>query len=161
MRGDAELLMRVVDGEGNLGAARLRDDVPCAAGNQFSPAVAKNGRQRHVVDEVDIEKEVDLAFAEVAFGRKEPPVERLRAGPPDGGKHLVTVARPQRADLQRRAIAQAFASGVLGSIHGGGPSSLETDLDRQRDCAVCLRLTRCRNSVACSLLSRTSAWSRM
>ena len=45
-----------------------------------------------MVLEIDIEKELNLALAEVSLGRKEPTVERLPAEPPDGGKHLGTVA---------------------------------------------------------------------
>src|SRR5262245_44699476 len=38
---------------------------------------------------------------------------------------------------------------------------LDQAVHRQRDCAVCLVLIRCRNSAACSLLSLASAWSCM
>ena len=115
---DAQLLMGVVDRKRDLGATGMRDDISCAAHDDLLSAFGEYGDQRDVVGEVDIEEEFDLALAEAALWRKEPPVKRLLAESSDRGKHLRSVVRLQSPDVQHRAVAQAFCGGVLGGVHG-------------------------------------------
>src|SRR5262245_27998890 len=114
--------MPVVDCERNLGAARLRDDIPRPAHDLLSSAFGKYSCQRDMVDEVHIEKEFYFALAEVSFGSKESAVQRFRAGPIDEGKHLGAVAGVQGPDLQRSPVTQTFGGSVAGSVHGVWPS---------------------------------------
>jgi hypothetical protein len=74
VRGDAQFLMRVVNCERNLGATRLRNDIPCAAHDHLSPAFGKHSCQCHMADEVHIEEEFYFALAEAALWCKEPAV---------------------------------------------------------------------------------------
>ena len=116
---DAQSLMRIVDRKRYLGAAGRRDDIPCAAHDHLLPAFGEHRDQRHVVGEVDIEEELDLALAEAALWRKEPSVQCLAAEPADSSEHFGAVAGLQRPDLQRCSVAQVFGDGVRGGVHDG------------------------------------------
>jgi len=71
-----------------------------------------------MADEIHIEKELQLALAEVPFGCKEAPLQSLLAEAPDRSEHLCAIAGQQRADFQQLPVVQAFGSGVGGSANG-------------------------------------------
>jgi hypothetical protein len=117
VRGDAQLLMRVVDSERDLGAAKLGDDVPCATDDHLSSAFGKECHQCYVTGEVYIEKKFDFALAEAAFWGEEAPIKHLLAESSNGGEHFGAIVWLERPDLQncplrKRSVAANLEASI-------------------------------------------------
>ena len=121
-RADAQFLVRVVHGKGDLGAARCREDIPPAACDQL-PAVALEHRgQRDMVHKIDVQEIFELSFAESALRREEPAIARFVARPLECREQLGAVGGSERANLKRASVAQALDGGVLGRVHVSSPA---------------------------------------
>ena len=86
-------------GESYFGDAGAHHDVASAADDCSPARVPHHGDQDDVVGEVDVQKEIDLAFGKMTFEAEEPAVERLDAQMIDGCDNISSVLWPEGADF--------------------------------------------------------------
>ena len=101
-RGDASPLVRVGDGEGHLGAARLaglrrHHDVAGHADDALLAAFEEGGDQRHVVDEVELREAAELGVGQAELGAEEAKIHGARAEAPEVVDEPRLVVRPDGA----------------------------------------------------------------
>ena len=67
-----------------------------------------------MIYEIDVQKEFDFFFREVAFCTEETPIQRLRAGAFDGVEKVGAVVRSERADFDLASVAQHLDRRIFG-----------------------------------------------
>lgn len=92
----------------DFGPAGLCHDVASAAYNRAPSVHFRDRDQRHVIDEVDVEEEIEFLLAEFAANGEEAAEQGLCAGAFNRRKKAIPVARPQRADFDAPTVAQCL-----------------------------------------------------
>jgi hypothetical protein len=92
---------------------RRPHDVTRSADDHWLPVLFQLRDEGDMAHEVDIDVEVDLLVREAALEGEEAAIERLVAGPADGGQEAVTILRPQSPDLDRTTVPQGLGGRSL------------------------------------------------
>jgi hypothetical protein len=92
-RTDTPSLVLIEHGEGHLSFFWLHDDVASAANYHGSATLFHYCNQRHMFNEVDIQKECDFVLCEAALYSKETAKETLCAGAADGCDKIGPIVR--------------------------------------------------------------------
>src|ERR1700733_1462172 len=78
-RADALFLILIDYGKGDLGLSRFDHDVASASDDCRLTALVHHRHQRHMIDEVDVQKECDFRLGKVALYPEETAIERRAA----------------------------------------------------------------------------------
>src|SRR5579863_2664979 len=113
---DALVLTLIDYRKGELGLSGFGYNVACASDDCRLTAFVYHRHQRHMIDEVDVEKECDFRLGKVALHPEETAVERRGSDAFDGSEEFVSVLRPQCADFHSTAIAQRLDTRIVGCI---------------------------------------------
>ena len=115
-RADPARLPGIDHHEGHLGPPGREDDISAAADDDLAAGLLGEYRQRHVVAEVDVQKERTLLVGEMALHHEEPALQRLGAGLLQRRQHVGFVIRPERSNFDRPTVARMFVGDVVGEI---------------------------------------------
>jgi hypothetical protein len=74
------------------------------------------------MNKIDVQKESDLWFREVALCREETAIERSRAGALDSRQHVGSIVRSEGANFQPAPIPERLDHRILGQLHMNGPA---------------------------------------
>ena len=123
-RAHAPALVRVADGQRELGRPRVgfSGDVSAHADELLILAVAADGDQAHVPDEVQLREVAQIRGREVLLHGQEAEANRVGPQAPEMREQAVLVVRPDGADAHGSAVAQEDVARVGVKLHRGLPA---------------------------------------
>jgi len=120
---DPTTLMRIGDGERDLGRMPplVHDGVAPDADDVLLAMLEERRNERHAPVEVEARELVELGVREAPLGAEEAEVDRARAQAVEVIEEPLAVVRPDRADVDRAAVAEDGLGGVLTGVGDRGP----------------------------------------
>ena len=120
---DPPTLKFIDDAESHLCRARLNEDIAPCAHDRLIAILVSHHNQGDMVDEVDVEKMLNLLFREVALGCEETTIKGFAALFDKGRLEILTILRALRADIlptllqfRRVSITEKLAWSSMGNL---------------------------------------------
>jgi hypothetical protein len=106
-------LVGVDHNKGDLGLARLDNDIASTAGDDGAPVFIDLRNERDVVFEIDVEKESQLLLGKAFLWREKAPPERVRTRSSDRREHPGPVIGAKGADFNRSTVAKMLDDRIV------------------------------------------------